>query len=191
MKKETNKKVFRVIITAIILIALSWAVFTQFSSGTNLTDEYHLYTNVKNAEDIDTLRNYLDKKQISYEIESSRLTLKKFDNISFAISGNKCSILKNAHMLSCEKLDSENYEELHVESTYAKDGMTEKILLKIDGKKYMRLDNVYYMSDIMAKDIANTILVVSCITIGVFFTVKLVKSYKKNHTTSTVTNVEY
>lgn len=146
MSKKVVAKYIFIFFCAIALLAFAvFATVYHCSNGSDYTEEYTVYKQVKDIKTLDSLREKLQELKLEYEITDKALSLNDYKNVSFSIhSDDSCSIATNTKMYWFEQLDTENRSTMIIRRTLQNDKITEKFIIERDVFSYIKQNNHYF-----------------------------------------------
>ena len=147
MSKKTLVKDIALFVVALIL--LSCAVLSTvhlYSNGTDYTEEYKVYEQVKDLNTLEHARKTLQNLKIEYRITDKTLTLKDYSHISFSInSDDSILICEDDYMSNFQKLAEEDLSIVEVHGISQGSKIVEKVTIKTNPCVYTKLGNHYFV----------------------------------------------
>lgn len=168
---------------ALLSFAIScYSVAYLFSNGDNYTEEYRIYSEIKDYTSLTELRGKLQSLNVEYEIADGKLTLEEYAHISFNVnSGDLCHVFEDSYMQNFKTIDSEDFSVVEV-STELEDGkIIETFYLKDGSTIFNKEGNNYYGKHVsVALILFSVSLAVGLIFVSVAFTPSSKKDNKPN-----------
>lgn len=165
-----RKKNMILVLVCLLLVSIATCVCFSLSKGTNYTDDYRIYRDVKNMEDTLQLLDYCHENGIEYSINNSKFKMESYD-VSFVLDKSECAIIPNEHMTNIEFLEKELYGYVMVSTDKNDDGSIVKTT------SYATLSHRYYQTEGSYRVVATwpaTIALICSIgfSVALYFTVK-------------------
>lgn len=177
--KDSRFIFFVLMVIGIIGMCLVIANFSS-QTGKDYTKEYGIYKEVKDYTNLSELREKLQDSKIEYTVTHEKVTLEKYDNISFSVDSNSsCIIDANQIMRGFCKLDGESLDGITISGINMDGKITEVSSYEDDNNVYRKINNKYYKLDL------NVIwfILPSTFIAGIFGTllvISIYRSYKRN-----------
>ena len=135
-----RKKNLIVALACLLLVSIVACVCFSLNKGTNYTDDYKVYRNVKSIEDTLQLLDYCHTNGIEYAIKDSKFKMEDYD-VSFVLDKSECALVPNEHMSNVEFLEKELYGYVMVSTEKDEDGSIVKTT------SYATLTHKYYQTE--------------------------------------------
>ena len=130
----------------VIAIVLTVVFFIGvYDYGKDYTEEYQIYSDIKDFISLEDIRSKLQELKIEYTISSNSITLERYDNISFEKRDASWQIKENTIMSGFELLDNEDLNEVTITGKTTDDGNFKEVIRYKNGKHHLsKIDNIYY-----------------------------------------------
>ena len=151
---------FRIIsLISVIIVSLLACVLFSFSPGTDYTQDYSTFSQVKDITSTYQLMDFCHENGIDYSINNNQFTLKEH-SFSFKVNKTECTLNNNTHMNNFYLLESGRYDMFNEEEN--------SYLLKTWGANYQLCNDSYVLYNMWPAAISLLVAVIFVIVTCVY-----------------------
>ena len=144
-KKKIVKPIILIIAGVVLLASAIIGSIYHYNDGTDFTDDYKVYNQVKDITTLSEARQTLQSLGMEYVIENQQLSLSDYSNIKFTINANDaCAISDNIYMSGFKKLDDEDRSAVKITGVSTDGKISEKITYESFPFEFTKFNNHYY-----------------------------------------------
>lgn len=166
------------------IISIMAMINTLFFREKNFTEEYSLFLELKELDELEEVRDTLSERKLEYKISDNHIVIFEFENVGYDIlDTGALKISANTTMAAFETLDSEDLTKVEITGTVEKGEFHEIIELLAD-RRYIKqkgqylmvepIDDISFVSEMILLILAN---------IGIVFAIKMPKKQPKKPNT--------
>lgn len=144
-KKLTKDIIILILGVLLIICGVICAIYIE-SDGLDYTEEYKLYKEVKDIQNLDEARTQLKEMKIEYTITEKSITLKDYNYVSFVVNpDNTCAIKSQSYMSCFEKLDTVDLREVKIQGIQENGKFIEKFTMNSGPAIFTKVNNHYFV----------------------------------------------
>ena len=182
-----NSRKLIVVLATLLVVSICACVAFSVLPGSNYTEDYRIYCNVKNITETNSLLDYCHSNNVEYEIKNGCFSMEKYD-VQFSIEKALCSIQPASHCSKLALLANDEYRFVTVTARQSKDNkLVQTLSYKTLTHRYELCEGKYRVITAWPAYVAFLCAVVFCLSLVgyVKYCMACKRAYLENHTPNT------